>query len=361
MLYVCGPGHGGPAMVANAWLDGTYSELFPAITADRDGLDRLFRQFSFPGGIPSHAAPETPGFISEGGELGYSLMHAYGAALDRPGLVVACVIGDGEAETGPLSASWRGHAFLNPGDRRRGAADPAPERLQDREPHSARTHPRGGAGRLPARQRLRAAARHRRVRRRGPSLRACAHGRRDRRRLRPHRLDPSGCRCRRIRGASAALARDRAAHAEGLDRSRPWSTACRSRGPSARTRFRSQGCATNPEHLAMLEAWMRSYSGPRSSSTTRGAGRRARRHAPRGGAAHERDARRERRHRDRRSSSRPTAPFAVAVDPGARGTTAEATRVFGAWLAELLRPQPRTRRAAVRSRRGALESARRRV
>ena len=113
-LYVCGPGHGGPAMVANTWLDGTYSELFPAITADREGMERLFRQFSFPGGIPSHAAPETPGSINEGGELGYSLMHAYGAALDNPGLVVACVIGDGEAETGPLAASWRAHTFLNP-------------------------------------------------------------------------------------------------------------------------------------------------------------------------------------------------------------------------------------------------------
>jgi xylulose-5-phosphate/fructose-6-phosphate phosphoketolase len=113
-IYVCGPGHGGPAMVANAWLDGTYSELFPKVTFDGEGLERLFRQFSFPGGIPSHAAPETPGSINEGGELGYSLMHAYGAALDNPGLVVACVIGDGEAETGPLNASWRGHTFLNP-------------------------------------------------------------------------------------------------------------------------------------------------------------------------------------------------------------------------------------------------------
>ncbi|WP_173923412.1 phosphoketolase [Agromyces sp. Marseille-P2726] len=113
-LYVCGPGHGGPAMVANTWLDGTYSELFPAVTADRAGMEVLFRQFSFPGGIPSHAAPETPGSINEGGELGYSLMHAFGAALDNPGLVVACVIGDGEAETGPLAASWRAHTFLNP-------------------------------------------------------------------------------------------------------------------------------------------------------------------------------------------------------------------------------------------------------
>ncbi|RWZ55069.1 phosphoketolase family protein [Labedella populi] len=113
-VYVCGPGHGGPAMVANAWLDGTYSELFPDVTLDEAGLRRLVRQFSFPGGIPSHAAPETPGSINEGGELGYSLMHAYGAALDNPGLVVACVIGDGEAETGPLATSWWGNAFLDP-------------------------------------------------------------------------------------------------------------------------------------------------------------------------------------------------------------------------------------------------------
>ncbi|QEO15014.1 phosphoketolase family protein [Agromyces intestinalis] len=113
-IYVCGPGHGGPAMVANTWLEGTYSELFPRVTLDAPGMARLFRQFSFPGGIPSHAAPETPGSINEGGELGYSLMHAYGAALDNPDLVVACVIGDGEAETGPLAASWRAHAFLSP-------------------------------------------------------------------------------------------------------------------------------------------------------------------------------------------------------------------------------------------------------
>ncbi len=114
LLYVCGPGHGGPAMNANAWLDGTWSELYPDITPDTDGLQRFFRQFSFPGGIPSHAAPETPGSINEGGELGYSLAHAYGAALDNPDLVVACVVGDGEAETGPLAASWQAHTFLDP-------------------------------------------------------------------------------------------------------------------------------------------------------------------------------------------------------------------------------------------------------
>ncbi len=114
MIYVCGPGHGGPGMVANTWLEGSYSETYPAITTDARGMQLLFRQFSFPGGIPSHAAPETPGSISEGGELGYSLSHAYGAALDNPDLVVACVIGDGEAETGALATSWHSNKFLNP-------------------------------------------------------------------------------------------------------------------------------------------------------------------------------------------------------------------------------------------------------
>ncbi|MGH7029853.1 MAG: phosphoketolase, partial [Stellaceae bacterium] len=114
MIYICGPGHGGPGMVANTWLEGTYSELYPSVSQDVEGLRRLFRQFSFPGGIPSHAAPETPGSINEGGELGYSLAHAYGAALDNPGLIAACVIGDGEAETGPLAASWHANKFLNP-------------------------------------------------------------------------------------------------------------------------------------------------------------------------------------------------------------------------------------------------------
>jgi len=114
VLYVCGPGHGGPGMVANTWLEGTYSEMYPAIGRDEDGIRALFRQFSFPGGIPSHAAPETPGSINEGGELGYALVHAYGAALDNPDLVVACVVGDGEAETGPLAASWHSNKFLDP-------------------------------------------------------------------------------------------------------------------------------------------------------------------------------------------------------------------------------------------------------
>ncbi len=114
VLYICGPGHGGPALVANTWLEGTYSELYPEIGQDEDGMKRLFRQFSFPGGVPSHAAPETPGSIHEGGELGYALVHAFGAAFDNPDLLVACVVGDGEAETGPLAAAWHSNKFLNP-------------------------------------------------------------------------------------------------------------------------------------------------------------------------------------------------------------------------------------------------------
>ena len=114
MMYVMGPGHGGPAAVANAWLEGTYSEVYPRVSQDQEGMRHLFRQFSFPGGIPSHAAPETPGSIHEGGELGYALAHAFGAAFDNPGLVVACVVGDGEAETGPLAGSWHSNQFLDP-------------------------------------------------------------------------------------------------------------------------------------------------------------------------------------------------------------------------------------------------------
>jgi xylulose-5-phosphate/fructose-6-phosphate phosphoketolase len=114
MIYVAGPGHGGPGLVANTYLEGTYSELYPNVSQDEAGMERLFTQFSFPGGVPSHAAPETPGSINEGGELGYSLTHAYGAAFDNPDLLVACVVGDGEAETGALATSWHSNKFLNP-------------------------------------------------------------------------------------------------------------------------------------------------------------------------------------------------------------------------------------------------------
>ncbi len=114
MIFVCGPGHGGPAVVASTYLEGTYSEFYPDITEDAEGMRKLFKQFSFPGGIPSHDAPETPGSINEGGELGYSLSHAYGAVFDNPELIAACVVGDGEAETGPLATAWHSNKFLNP-------------------------------------------------------------------------------------------------------------------------------------------------------------------------------------------------------------------------------------------------------
>src|SRR6188474_1380083 len=113
-IYVIGPGHGGPAAVANAYLEGTWSEVYGSVGQDADGMQKLFRSFSFPGGIGSHVTPEVPGSINEGGELGYSLAHAYGAAFDNPGLVVFCVVGDGEAETGPLAGSWHSNKFLSP-------------------------------------------------------------------------------------------------------------------------------------------------------------------------------------------------------------------------------------------------------
>ncbi len=114
MFYISGPGHGGPALVANTYLEGSYSEIYPNISQDEDGLKKLFTQFSFPGGISSHVAPSTPGSIHEGGELGYSLSHAFGAVFDNPDLIVACVVGDGEAETGPLATAWQSNKFINP-------------------------------------------------------------------------------------------------------------------------------------------------------------------------------------------------------------------------------------------------------
>src|SRR5271156_1488860 len=114
MIYIAGPGHGGPALVANTYLEGSYSEIYPDISQDEAGMKRLFKQFSFPGGISSHVAPSTPGSIHEGGELGYSLSHAFGAAFDNPSLIVACIVGDGEAETGPLATAWQSNKFLDP-------------------------------------------------------------------------------------------------------------------------------------------------------------------------------------------------------------------------------------------------------
>ena len=166
-IYVTGPGHGGPGMVASAYLEGVYSEVYPHIGRDEDGLRQLFRQFSFPGGIPSHAAPQTPGSINEGGELGYSLAHAYGAAFDNPDLLVACVIGDGEAETGALATSWHSNKLLSP--RTDGAVLPILHLngYKIANPTLLAADTRGRADRAAGRIRLPADLRRRRRRRRG--------------------------------------------------------------------------------------------------------------------------------------------------------------------------------------------------
>ena len=140
MIYVIGPGHGGPGLVAHSYLEGSYTERYPNIERSRNGLQRLFRQFSWPYGIPSHVAPETPGSIHEGGELGYSLVHAYGAAFDNPDLIVACIIGDGEAETGALATSWHSNKFLNPARDGAVSFDPSSQWIQDRQSYRARAH-----------------------------------------------------------------------------------------------------------------------------------------------------------------------------------------------------------------------------
>ncbi len=218
MMCVIGPGHGGPAALANSWLEGTYSQVYPSVTRDAAGMGRLFRQFSFPGGVPSHVAPETPGSIHEGGELGYSLSHAHGAAFDNPDLIVACVVGDGEAETGPLATSWHANRFLNPA--RDGAvlpilhlngwkiANPAvlariPEAELDALLRGYGYQPRYVTGHDPADVHQQMAA----------ALDDChsadpRHPGRGQDRLRPDGAT----------GRRPALAHDRAAHAQGLDR-----------------------------------------------------------------------------------------------------------------------------------------------
>ena len=256
VIYLAGPGHGGPAIVANVYLEGTYSEIYPEVSQDAAGLRRLFRQFSTPGGIPSHVSVPTPGSIHEGGELGYVLVHAFGAAFDNPDLIVAAVVGDGEAETGPLAGSLEGHRLPEPGARRRGAADPAPQRLQDRRArrcsaastdddvaraargHGYDVHFVEGDDPPPVHQALRRDARRAATTR----IRAIQHDARTRRRRR-----------------AAALAGDRAAHAEGLDRAqgggRPARRGHVPRAPGAAGRRARQ----TPRTWRMLEAWMRSY------------------------------------------------------------------------------------------------------
>ena len=188
MFYIAGPGHGGPAIVGNVYLEGTWSEIYPNVTQDEAGLKKLFKQFSFPGGISSHVAPTTPGSIHEGGELGYSLSHAFGAAFDNPELIVACVIGDGEAETGPLATAWQSNKLLNPITD--GAVLPILHSTATRSaippsrPHRAR-----GTGAVPARLRLDAI-----FCRRGRSGKdASADGRHFGRGHRGHTANPTQC------------------------------------------------------------------------------------------------------------------------------------------------------------------------
>ena len=255
VIFVTGPGHGGPGLVANAYLEGTYSEVYTGIEEDAEGLRKLFRQFSFPGGIPSHVAAQTPGSIHEGGELGYSLVHAYGAAFDNPDLVVACVVGDGEAETGPLAAELALQQVPQPGRRRRGAADPAPQRLQDRQSDCAGPHPACRAGVAAARLRLSADHRcRRRSGRRAPT--ACG---RSRRRVRRHRGHPAR-RPQRRYNRTAGVADDRAAHPEGLDRAQSASTASRWRAPGGHIRSRSPRPGTTPPTARSSKTWLRSYA-----------------------------------------------------------------------------------------------------
>jgi xylulose-5-phosphate/fructose-6-phosphate phosphoketolase len=336
MIYITGPGHGGPALVANTWLEGTYSELYPSVSRDEAGMARLFRQFSFPGGIPSHVAPEVPGSIHEGGELGYSLAHAYGAAFDNPDLLVACVVGDGEAETGPLAASWLSNVFLNPA--RDGAVLPilhlngykiANPTVLARIPEEDLVSLMRGYGYQPqlvtggdpaaVHQQLAAA------------------------------LD-------RALDEIAAIQHHARATASSGEVSRPrwpmivlrtpkgWTGPKQVDGLPTEDTWRSHqvplaGVRDNPEHLAALEAWLRSYR-PAELFDATGAPAERLRHLPPVG--------------QRRMSANPHAngglllrdlvlpefrDYAVPVDrPG--GTSAEATRVTGGWIRDVIRANP---------------------
>ena len=294
VIYIAGPGHGGPAILANVYLEGTYSEVYPEVTRDEAGMRRLFRQFSTPGGVPSHVSVPTPGSIHEGGELGYVLVHAFGAAFDNPDLVVACVVGDGEAETGPLEGSWKGVHFLNPAARRRGAADPAPERLQDRRtdgarPHGRRRHPAACfdghgydvhfvEGDEPARRPRSFAADARSLPTHGS-----ARSRRDARARRRHAARPRW---------PAIVLRTPKGWTGPRGRRRP----CRSRARSARTRSRWRTCATNPRAPRDARGVDAQLSSPRSCSTTTDACvADLAQLAPAGDASHGRESARQRR------------------------------------------------------------------
>ena len=258
-IYVTGPGHGGPGLVANAYLEGTYSEVYPDISRDEAGMKRLFKQFSFPGGIPSHVAPETPGSIHEGGELGYALSHAFGAAFDNPNLLVACVVGDGEAETGPLATSWHSNKFLNPV--RDGAVLPilhlngykiAGPTVLARIPRDELEQLLSGYGYAPYF-----------VEGNDPAAMHQRDGDDARSRARRDRAHPDARRAPAAIRDASALADDRAAHAQGLDRAEggrrqagrrhlPRASGADRRRQDARApaRCSKRGCAaTSPEKL----------------------------------------------------------------------------------------------------------------
>ena len=255
MIYITGPGHGGPGLVANTYLEGTYSEVYPNISQNEQGMKRLFKQFSFPGGVPSHVAPETPGSIHEGGELGYALSHAYGAAFDNPDLIVACVVGDGEAETGPMATSWHSNKFLNPVARWRGSAGPPSQWIQDRQSHAfwrasaprswntcfaaMVTRPIFVEGHDPDRMhQLMAAALDKVI----------GEIQRIKTRRAPERFH-----------RTSALANDHTAHAERMDLPQRNRRQARPRATGARIRCRWARCTTIRRMCRILEDWMKSY------------------------------------------------------------------------------------------------------
>ena len=255
MIFVAGPGHGGPALVANTYLEGSYTDVYPHISRDIIGLQRLFRQFSTPGGIPSHvSACPRPGSIHEGGELGYALVHAFGAVFDNPDLIVACVVGDGEAETGSAGGLVEGHPLPQPGPRRRGAAHPPPQRLQDQRAHRARPGAAGLGGPAAGCPRLRGAPGGRRR-----SRRVCTSG-----------WPACSTSAWPPSVASSATARDRRiAAVRAAGRPSCWRTPKGWTGPKVVDGLAVEGTfrahqvplanvRDDPDHLRLLEEWMRS-------------------------------------------------------------------------------------------------------
>ena len=329
-IFITGPGHGGPGLVANTWLEGSYSELYPSVSQDARGMHELFKQFSYPGGIPSHVAPETPGSIHEGGELGYALVHAYGAAFDNPDLLVLCVVGDGEAETGPLAASWHSNKFVNPA--RDGTVLPvlhlngykiANPTVLARIPEDELRSLLRGYGHEP---------------------------------LFVSGDDPEVVHQRLAGALDEAL--DRIAEIKASSGGRPrwpmlvlrtpkgWTGPAEVDGVQVEGTFRAHqvplaGLADHPEHLAMLEAWMRSYRPEELFDDAGAPVAELRDLAPAG---------------DRRMGANPHAngglllrdlrlpdfrDYAIPVEAPAT-TTSEPTRVLGGWLRDVMRENPRS-------------------